>query len=204
MPTWDNLNEAFAYLQRYLRSKQTRDRFKLSEIDLALVRNFKGGNASVVEPIGSLTPKLKAYSTQLERLSTLIGDRPLHNMQDRLSDLKHQGELFLLLTIDGATKIGATKIKGFGPANASALLAAYFTETLPVIDRLVLLGAGIDHERNSQHQAIGIEKHYSSLIEKCHPALNNNPQLSLRDLDKKWFDEGRKKSKELRLLSQPT
>lgn len=97
-----------------------------------------------------------------------------------------------------------TAIKGFGPANASALLASYFPEALPVIDRLVLLGAGIEHHRNKQKQVINIERHYGSLIRECYKALKRRSQTSLRELDKSWFQEGQRRSKQLRREAKNT
>jgi hypothetical protein len=77
MPTWSNLNEAFSYIQKFLASKRPDRRFELSEIDLALVSNFKGGNASIIESLNSLPRKLVPYSLRLRELNDFIGDRPL-------------------------------------------------------------------------------------------------------------------------------
>jgi hypothetical protein len=153
MPTWSNLNEAFSYVQKFLASKQPDRRFELSEIDLALVSNFKGGNASIVEPLNSLPRKLRFYSLQLKELNDFIGDRPprlvLRCEIDQLGMLAKQ---FISLTKDGVTSIS-----GFGPSYASALLATYFPETIPVLDRLVLSETGIEH---SPTQAKEIEQYY--------------------------------------------
>src|SRR5258705_4130675 len=190
MPTWDNLNEAFQYLRTYI-SQKKQDRFSLSEIDLALVSNFKGGNASVVEPLNDLRKKLTAYTSALVKLDHVFGGLPLRDIPiQQLAAVQELARAFLQLA-----KTPETAIKGFGPANASALLAAHFPDTLPVIDRLVLSGADIEHTRNNQGQVVNIEGHYPILIAKCHEALIASPQMSLRELDKHWFERGQLQNK---------
>jgi hypothetical protein len=158
-----------------------------------LVSNFKGGNASSVEPVGSLAVKLVVYRKQLQEFHALIDERPLGAIATDLGQLQRSGTAFLALT-----GVPETSIKGFGPANASALLACYFPETLPVIDSLVLLGAGIEHSRNRQGQVVNIDSHYAALLGRCQEALAAAPQMSLRQLDRKWFQEGQTLSKALR------
>jgi hypothetical protein len=48
---------------------------------------------------------------------------------------------------------------------------------MPVIDRLVLLGAEINHERNSQGQVIHIERHYQTLIAQRQMSKSFNANL---------------------------
>jgi hypothetical protein len=159
MPTWINLNEAFSYVQKFLASKRSDRRFELSEIDLALVSNFKGGNASIVEPLNSLPHKLRFYTEQLKHLDDFIGGRTLRQiLRGDLDQLGILTKRFISLTKDETTKIN-----GFGPSYASALLAAHFPETIPVLDRLVLSETGIQH---SPTQVQEIEQHYPILIAK--------------------------------------
>jgi hypothetical protein len=94
MPTWDNLNQAFQYLQRYLANKSVGERFVLSEIDLALVSNFKGGSASVVEPVSSLTSKLDHYSQKPGKLHNLIRGRAIYEFQHDLAELQQEAMTF--------------------------------------------------------------------------------------------------------------
>lgn len=162
MRLWDNLNRAFEYLTRYINSKPRESRFKISEVDLALVSNFKGGNASVVEPVDRLTLKLPIYGDALSTLAGTIDGKPLRSFV-AVGDLALQATKFLRLT-----RVSDTSIAGFGPSYASALLAAYFPDTLPVLDRRVLTGARIDHSRNKQGQPVEIEKHYPELIGRFH------------------------------------
>ncbi|GIQ76217.1 hypothetical protein [Bradyrhizobium sp. RD5-C2] len=188
MKRWDNLNHAFEYLKRYINGKPRETRFKVSEIDLALVSNFKGGNASVVEPVDRLTLKLVSYGDVLGTLAGTIDGKPLRSFVDT-GELAGQATAFLRLT-----KVRDTAIAGFGASYASALLAAYFPETLPVLDRRVLSGARIDHARNSQGQVLEIEKHYPELIARFHAEMLRRPNLRLRDLDREWFSIGNNES----------
>jgi hypothetical protein len=65
------------------------------------------------------------------------------------------------------------------------LLAAYFPKTVPVLDRLVLSETGIIH---SPKQVADIEQYYPKLIEAFYMALVKEPRVTMRDLDKKWFE----------------
>jgi hypothetical protein len=183
MPTWNNLNQAFGYLQNFIANKESANRFGLSEIDLALISNFKGGNASIAEPLESLTAKLKIYSQHLRRLSELIKGRSLRDLNsEERRELGQQAKQFASLT----AKNTDTSIVGFRASYASALLAAYFPKTVPVLDRLVLSETGIMH---SPKQVADIEQYYPKLIEAFYMALVKEPRVTMRDLDKKWFED---------------
>jgi hypothetical protein len=182
MPTWNNLNQAFGYLQNFIANKESANRFGLSEIDLALISNFKGGNASIAEPLESLTAKLKIYSQHLRRLSELIKGRSLRDLNsEERRELGQQAKQFASLT----AKNTDTSIVGFRASYASALLATYFPKTVPVLDRLVLSETGIMH---SPKQVADIEQYYPKLIEAFYMALVKEPRVTMRDLDKKWFE----------------
>jgi hypothetical protein len=183
MPTWNNLNQAFGYLQNFIANKESANRFGLSEIDLALISNFKGGNASIAEPLESLTAKLKIYSQHLRRLSELIKGRSLRDLNsEERRELGQQAKQFASLT----AKNTDTSIVGFRASYASALLATYFPKTVPVLDRLVLSETGIMH---SPKQVADIEQYYPKLIEAFYMALVKEPRVTMRDLDKKWFED---------------
>ena len=67
--------------------------------------------------------------------------RDLRQMFQTVEQLSAEASAFLRLT-----EQDETTISGFRAWYASALLAAYFPQALPVIDRQVLRGAGIDHD----------------------------------------------------------
>jgi hypothetical protein len=181
--TWDMLNVAMSYFQKHIKEKE--NKFVLSIVDLLHVSNFKGGNASITEPEEDLAKKLVIYSKKLEEIENLVGNKKLVDLSPgELINLKDIGESFLQLT-----RQDESRIRGFGPSYASALMFAYFPEVLPVLDRRVLNGAGIDVIYDSQKQVKNIISYYARLIEAFSEALLSNRALSLRELDKLWFSK---------------
>jgi len=179
--TWEMLNEAMSHFQSYIQSKQ--DRCSLSFVDLLHVSNFKGGNASITEPISSLPAKLKTYEQKLKDIDAQFGSKKLKNLNEE------ETKNLILLCNDFSTLATnkETKIRGFGPSYGSALLAAHFMELIPVLDRRILNGAGIKVEYDSQKQVKNISKHFGELIIACQKELESRHSLSLRELDKEWF-----------------
>lgn len=186
MERWDKLNFAFEYLLHFINRKPADARFEIDPVELALVSNFKGGNNSVVEPLPSLGGKLPQYSGQLSGLAKLIGGRDLRQFQT-INRLGAEASYFL-----GLTAHANTKIAGFGPSYASALLAAYFPKTLPIVDRQVLRGADIEHDVDGNGQVVGIASHYPLLLRRFRDELEVRPHASVRELDREWFVRGSK------------
>ena len=141
MERWDRLNFAFEYLVHFINTKPIEARYEIAPAELAFVSNFKGGNNSILEPLQNLVVKLSRYSRQLFVLGKLVADRDLRQMFQTVEQLSAEASAFLRLT-----EQDETTISGFRASYASALLAAYFPQALPVIDRQVLRGAGIDHD----------------------------------------------------------
>ena len=179
--TWDMLNVAMKHFQAHIAVKA--DLCSLSLVDLLHVSNFKGGNASITEPEPGLARKLYAYEGVLREIAAAFDSRTLRELNEH-ERTTHVGlaRKFLDLTHEKATKI-----RGFGPSYASALLAAHFPDLLPVLDRRVLNGAGIDVRLDSQGQVRNLPSHYPALIEAFHKALVSKKGLSLRELDRIWF-----------------
>jgi hypothetical protein len=174
------LDSALQHLLAHVEAKKS---FSLTIVDLLHVSNFKGGNASITEPQPALGEKLQSYSQHLVRLAQRYGQRMLQELSDReLMDVQRDGTDFLLLT-----QTAATHIRGFGPSYASALLFAHFPNLFPVLDRRVLNGARIPVQLTSKGQVRDIETHYAKLLQAFHSELRRTPDLSLRDLDKRWF-----------------
>ncbi|WP_407120126.1 hypothetical protein [Bradyrhizobium sp. STM 3561] len=169
MERWDKLNFAFEYLLHFISLKSAEERYEINSVELALVSNFKGGNNSVVEPLQSLGDKLPRYSRQLSRLAKLIAGRDLRQIQTIDSLGAEAGEFPAL---SGHTN---SKIAGFGPSYASALLAAYFPQTLPIVDRQVLRGADIDHDVDENGQVVSIANYYPMLLRRFRDELEVRP-----------------------------
>ena len=181
--TWNKLNVAMSYFQKYIETKE--DKFALSIVDLLHVSNFKGGNASITEPEEKLCKKLNVYSKKLKDIEKLVG----HKKLVELSSKDQEKLIKIAISFLQLTKHIDTKIRGFGPSYASALMYAYFPDVLPVLDRRVLNGAEIEVELDSQKQVKNIISHYAPLIEAFRKALLAKRTLSLRQLDKLWFSK---------------
>lgn len=178
---WVKARIAYSYARNYIQKKS--DRCNITEIDLILVSNFKGGNGSICEPIESVQKRLPKYSEQLRDIDKVFSNckLPTLNLRD-LEILKEKAESFIQLT-----KKKATEIDGFGPSYASALLNIYFPELLPIIDRRVLNGARIKGvEPDSQKQVKNIEMHYKEYITYCYNRLQQSSH-SLETLDRELF-----------------
>ena len=179
--TWELLNNAMEHYQQYIAQKEKR--YELCFIDLLFISNFKGGNASITEPIVTLRQKLDKYEVQLKKIEEQYKNKTLQQLgEGELNKLIELCENLLDLT----TK-QETKIRGFGPSYASALLSAYFINLIPVLDRRILNGAGIEVKYDTQKQVKNIKKHYGNLIRACYKELKKRSGLSLRELDREWF-----------------
>jgi hypothetical protein len=178
---WELLNIAMLHFQQYLNSKE--DRFSVSIVDLLHVSNFKGGNASITEPLETLDDKLRLYETKLRAINHAFAGKSLR-------DLDCQETIMLIAMCDDVSSLATnkeSKIKGIDPSYSSALLFACFPDLIPVLDRRILNGANIEVTYNSQKQVKNIENHYGDLIIVCQLELINRPLLSLRELDKEYF-----------------
>jgi hypothetical protein len=182
---WEKARKAYEYAQRYIIKKS--DKYNITEIDLVLVSNFKGGSASICEPIDSAQKRLLQYSEKLKEIAKHFGTENLSTLsKERLEKLVEMAFSFIKLT-----KEAATKINGFGPSYASALLNIYFPELLPIIDRRVLNGAMIDGAQFADlnvksGQVDEIEKHYKDYITYCYNRLRKSSH-SLETLDRELF-----------------
>jgi hypothetical protein len=139
----------------------------------------------LLSPFGAFE-KLPWYSDQLSGLAKLIAGCDLRQIQapDRLGA---EAVEFL-----GLTARADNKIAGFGPSYASALIAAYFPKTLPIVDRQVLRGAEIQHDIDGNGQVIGIANYYPMLLRRFRDELEIRPHVSVRELDREWFIRGSK------------
>lgn len=180
---WAILNHTFDAYQEYRKTSEG-----LSYDDLLYVSNFKGGNASIGDSRKEVDKKLSEfYQPHLNAIKESFGTSKLQDLSSKeCKDLSNQATAFVLLT-----KVPDYKIRGFGVSYASALLAMHFPDLLPVLDRRVLAGAGIEEGKVAMSKKGGqvkqIETHYFALIEKMSFTLKKSSALSLRDLDKDWF-----------------
>ena len=178
---WKKSDVSYQNYVHYIKRKPKR--FKLTLIDLLHIRNFKGGNASIHEKQNLANTKLKKYSEYLNIIHKVFSGKQLKNLSNKeLELLKSKARSFICLTLESSTAID-----GFKTSYASALLHFYFPNLVPILDRWVLNGVGIDAKKNTQNQVINIETYYPALIEKFYIHLKANPTKSLRDYDKENF-----------------
>jgi hypothetical protein len=182
---WEKARKAYRYAQNYISKKS--NKYIVTEIDLVLVSNFKGGSASICEPLDSAQKRLLQYSDKLKEISKLFGAANLSNLsKESVEKLAEKAFAFIHLT-----KENDAKIDGFGPSYASALLNIYFPELLPIIDRRVLNGAIIngaifEDVKVKSGQVVDIEKYYKDYIVYCHNRLQQALH-SLETLDRELF-----------------
>ena len=177
---WRKARRAYVYASARIAERRPTHRFAIDHIDLVLVSNFKGCNASIAEPLEALEEKLKAYNAGLLGIAQGFKKKQLRDLKDpQVLKLCGQATDFLQLTLSNATKID-----GFGPSYGSALLNIYFPDLLPILDRRALLAAGAPHVQvNSQGQVRNIEQHYSWLIQETHRRVKRNRNLTMSQLD---------------------
>ena len=179
--TWEMLNHAMLHYQTFISNKKSK--YSLTIIDLLHVSNFKGGNASITEPEKTLGTKLKSYQDVLKKIDNKFTGKKLSQLNNDETE-----ELIKLCNeVSALTKDSKTKIRGFGPSYASALLAAHFMDLIPVLDRRILNGANIQVTYDKQKQVKNISQYYGQLIKACQSELKKRKNITLRELDKEWF-----------------
>jgi hypothetical protein len=183
---WANLNTAFENYLSYI-SKKT-DRLSLSILDLLYTSNFKGGNASIVDPESMINTRLKLYEVMLRSCESQFGSRNLGELQSiDLDTFIQLAEAFIALPLTADATI-----RGLKCSYASALLCAHFPHLAPVLDRNVLAGAGIQHATTSQGQVIDIQQYYGPLIHYVYALQRRSNMKPLREIDRELFIGGAK------------
>jgi hypothetical protein len=121
----------------------------------------------------------------LQEIDDSFGKYSLSQIEDNLLDnllkaVKSICELILNET---------TKIDGFGVSYLSALLSAYFTDLMPIIDKNVLESCGIKYkQRFDTKGTIEFVEKYLELIKKIRKYIRENPgNDTLREIDRKLF-----------------
>lgn len=162
---------------KYIETKVPRH--AVTYCDLLHVRNFKGGNASIIPP--------DDIRETLQRLSGLLGS---------IFGRWHERSLVTLSVddvaraTDAAVKFFAAVegvgIRGLKTSYSSVILAAHFPSLFPIIDRRVLNGARVDHETRGNGQVQGIERYYPPLMNVV-KEIADETKKSLREIDRMLF-----------------
>jgi hypothetical protein len=179
---WEKARIPYGYYLSHIKSKSPKH--SLTVLDLLFVKNFKGGSATIAEPESRLTDKLKQYSKHLGEILEAFGGKELGALGNKdLDALIQKVSTFL-----GLTRDSKTRIDGFGPSFASALLNAHLPELVPILDRRLLNGCAIAGvETDSQGQVKHIDKHYPDLIRDFHDRLSRDPAATIESIDRSLF-----------------
>lgn len=180
---WKKARISYEYLCSHISDKGKANRYELTLVDLVLVSNFKGGSATIAEEPEGLETKLRSYEKILCIIGKDFGEKELAklNSQD-LDRLISLAKKFCDLT-----EHSETKIDGFGPSFATALLNAYFPDLIPILDKRGLSGAGVQNvETTSQGQVKNIKSHYPDLIRYFHKRAGDG-LMTLEEIDKEIF-----------------
>jgi hypothetical protein len=131
--------------------------------------------------------KLKDYSEALKGINRLFGRKSLSELNsDETSQLIEQIQHTTQLT----TKNKNFRIDGFKISYLSALLCSFFPNLIPIIDRRILYGIGLESriKLNSQKQVINMIELYPDLIKQMQILLRSDEETkSIRELDKELF-----------------
>lgn len=180
--TWERANHAYKHYICYIESKP--DPISLSFTDLIFVKNFKGGMATICEPVATLSTKLQCYAESLRKFRA---DSAFCQPLAKLSDAEYMHVRDEIIRFVQPPK-KLDKIDGIRASFASALLHFYFPAVVPILDRRVLNGAGIQGIRvNNQDEVVNSLELYPKLIDFFRSSLRSNPEKSLRELDRELF-----------------
>ncbi|MDR0429451.1 MAG: hypothetical protein LBH58_03095 [Tannerellaceae bacterium] len=188
--TWKKADVSYKNYQDYIKRKD--DKFKLTLIDLLYISNFKGGNASIHEEEKSVNDKLKAYSEKLKEIEDAFKNSKLSDLAETETEAKAELETLTKVVDEccNLTKISSdTKIDGFSVSYLSALLNAYFSDLIPILDRRILINLEIVTKKDqvTTTDAIkDIQKYYNPLIRKM-ATLSKSNAKSIREIDEEYF-----------------
>jgi hypothetical protein len=179
---WRKARTPYGYYQSHIKSKSPKH--SITILDLLFVKNFKGGSATIAEPENQFAEKLRQYSKQLEVILQEFGNKELGNLGNKdLDDLIQKVNTFLKLTKDSKTRID-----GFGPSFASALLNAHLPKVIPILDRRGLNGFSIPNvQTDNQGQVVDIENRYPDLIRRFHGRLTQDSAATIESIDEALF-----------------
>lgn len=183
---WTRAQHAYEHYQKYISAKE--DRCHLSFVDLIFIKNFKGGSATITEPVVSLDGKLKPYEEALRRLdgSKLFSEKNLGTIDEKdYSRVRN-----VIVAFAAMPEVSEYDISGFGSSFASALLHFYFPNIVPILDKRAINGCGIQGLNvDASNNVTNLLELYPDLIDQFRERLRENSRLSLRELDYHFFSQ---------------
>ncbi len=182
---WNRAQHAYQHYQSYLSAKQ--DRYALTFTDLVYVKNFKGGSAIIDEPLQTCQSKLGFYEKALRACADDLSFGPT---LATIPDKEYPRIRANIVAFAALPKGDQSDISGFGSSFASALLHFFFPLVVPILDKRALNGSGVQgiqvNRSNNVTNLLGL---YPVLIDSCRSRLQENRELTLRDLDRMLFIE---------------
>jgi len=182
---WDKAQHAYDHYQQFIASK--RDRFSLSFTDLVYVTNFKGGSATIREPVASFVAKLNIYEKVLRSFDA---DPAFGLTLSTIPSNDYNRVRCLMVHFVTLPVMPASDIDGFGSSFASALLHFHFPLVAPILDKRALNGSGVPGlQVNGANTVTNLLALYPALIDACRARLQQQSTLTLRELDRMLFIE---------------
>ena len=180
---WNRAQHAYDHYTSYLRNKHDPD--FLSFTDLVYVANFKGGSATIAEPINSLDAKLKIYSQNLCGIRKRVGS---NTSLGTLPELDYTEIKDLIIKFVSLPHTEDFKIFGLGCSFASALLNFQFPDLVPILDKRAINGSKIEGAIVDKNGNItNLLNIYSALIDYFRAILKKDSAQTLRNLDRELF-----------------
>lgn len=154
----------------------------LTFTDLIYVANFKGGSATVAEPVGTLAVKLAHYS---DRLQLFARDPASRLSLGAVPDADYPRIRAAMVAFAALPESPETDISGLGSSFASALLHFHFPRLVPILDRRALSGSVLGGLTVSAYgQVTNALQLYPALTDYCHQRLRLAPAMTLRELER--------------------
>ena len=180
---WNRAQHAYEHYLRFIAAKP--DRCTLTFSDLVFVKNFKGGSATIAEPVATLAGKLQHY----EKAIRLCAANPAFGLTlATIPNQDYDRVRELVVRFAGLPELPASDINGFGCFFALALLHFYFPAVVPILDKRALNGAGIQGLQVDKYNNVqNLLELYPALIDAFQTQLQNQPGLTLRQLDRTLF-----------------
>ena len=180
---WERAQHAYQHYQNFIVSKP--NRYSLSFADLVFVKNFKGGNALLAEPVTTFNTKIAYYE---KILKICAADSAFNNPLSKIPVCDYPRIKKLIIDFVSLPNSQISAINGFGCSFASALLHFYFPSVVPILDKRALNGSSIQGiQVNKYNNVTNLLSLYPNLIDYCRTNLEQRPYLTMRQLDKELF-----------------
>lgn len=182
---WRRAQSAYQHYRVYIGAKP--NRHALTFTDLVYVKNFKGGSATIAEPVATFGVKIEPYEEALQQCAADPGfGYSLTTVPAHL----YPGVRHRMINFASLPNNSASDISGFGESFATALLHFYFPTLVPILDKRALNGSGVKGISVDRYNNVtNLLALYPALIDAFRGALIATPALTLRDVDQQWFSQ---------------